>query len=438
MDSYFLIGLEIVLLIVLICGSAFFSSCEMSLFSLSRAKVIAYKNDPSPTKRRIYFLLDNYNRTLVSIILSNMFVNSCISMLNDTVIKDTGLSGAAATAASAVTGILVLLLFGEITPMTLAYVYCDFWSRVVALPVCMMRKILFPVIYVAEKFSDKVLDLLGRRNSVPLTHEEYDSYIDTCTRNGAFSPEEKTLLKEALDFSSRELTRIMQARTSVGFLRKDAPAESVAEAIYKVRKMYFVVGEKDLDDADMILSAREFFMLSPQQREHWLNSPCVRTAIYIPEQTSVVLALRTLKAHNEFAALISDEYGGISGLISRSGIYAALTGSSIGGERSAPTEPLRQDADGKLWLYEGLTPVEAVIEDTGWSPEEELKSSTLNGAFCELYGALPKVGAEVTDSGIRIRVLEMTGNRASKLEVTLLQDPERKTGMEEKEESHSC
>ena len=54
--------------------------------------------------------------------------------------------------------------------------------------------------YVAEKFSDKVLDLLGRRNSVPLTHEEYDSYIDTCTRNGAFSPEEKTLLKEALDF----------------------------------------------------------------------------------------------------------------------------------------------------------------------------------------------------------------------------------------------
>lgn len=267
MDSYLLIGLEIILLILLICGSAFFSSCEMSLFSLSRAKVIAYKNDPSPTKRRIYFLLDNYNRTLVSIILSNMFVNSCISMLNDTVIRDTGLSGAAATVASAVTGIVVLLLFGEITPMTLAYVYCDPWSRIVALPVCMMRKILFPIIYVAEKFSNRVLDLLGRQTSVPLTHEEYDSYIDTCTRNGAFSPGEKALLKESLDFSSREISRIMQSRTSIGFLRKDASAEEVAEAIYRNRTMYFLVGEKDIDDADMILSARDFFMLSSQQRE---------------------------------------------------------------------------------------------------------------------------------------------------------------------------
>ena len=80
MDSYLLISLEIVLLIVLICGSGFFSSCEMALFSLSRAKVMAYRDDPSPAKRRIYFLLDNYNRTLVSIILSNMFVNSCINM----------------------------------------------------------------------------------------------------------------------------------------------------------------------------------------------------------------------------------------------------------------------------------------------------------------------------------------------------------------------
>ena len=113
MDSYFLIGLEIVLLIVLICGSAFFSSCEMSLFSLSRAKVIAYKNDPSPTNGASIFCWTTTTERWCRIILSNMFVNSCISMLNDTVIKDTGLSGAAATAASAVTGILVLLLFAR-------------------------------------------------------------------------------------------------------------------------------------------------------------------------------------------------------------------------------------------------------------------------------------------------------------------------------------
>ena len=67
------------------------------------------------------------------------------------------------------------------------------------------------------------------------------------------------------------------------------------------------------------------------------------------------------------------------------------------------------DASGKLWLYEGLTPIESVMEDTGWTPEEEIKSSTLNGVFCELYGALPKVGAKVSADGICIKVLEMSG-----------------------------
>ena len=196
MDGYLFLILQILLLIVLIAGSAFFSSCEMALFSLGRAKVAAYKDDPSPAKRRSYFLLDNYTRTLVSIILSNMFVNSCISMLNDTVIHGTGLTGVAATAASAVVGILILLLFGEITPMTLAYVYCDPWSKIVAAPVCFMRTILFPVVWCAEKICNRILDILGRRKSVPLTHEEFDSYIDTCTRNGAFTGAEKELLKD--------------------------------------------------------------------------------------------------------------------------------------------------------------------------------------------------------------------------------------------------
>ena len=168
MDGYLLLSLEIVLLVVLICGSGFFSSCEMALFSLGRAKVMAYKDDPSPTKRRIYFLLDNYNRTLVTIILSNMFVNSCISMLNDTVIRHAGLEGAAATVASAVSGILLLLLFGEITPMTLAYVYCDPWSKIVAAPVCFMRSVLFPVVWCAEQICNRILDAIRVHNKVAI------------------------------------------------------------------------------------------------------------------------------------------------------------------------------------------------------------------------------------------------------------------------------
>lgn len=419
-DGYGLLFLELILLLILICGSAFFSSCEMALFSLSRAKVAAYKNDPSPTKRRIYFLLDNYNRTLVSIILSNMFVNSCISMLNDTLLRDAGLSGGTATAVSAVTGIVVLLLFGEITPMTLAYIYCEPWSKVAAYPVCIMRVILFPVIYIAEKLSDLILDFLGRRDSEPLTYEEYESYIEKCAQHGAFSEEETAFLKETLAFSERNVMEVMQDRISIGFVPETASAREVEKLICRFRKVYLPVGKKTLDDADRILSAKAFFRLPPVRRSDWLHSDCVSEAFFIPEQSSVISTMRDLRKKNAPAALICDEYGGVSGLISLSGIYAALTGGLVEGEKSHPLEPIEQDDEHHKWRYDGLTSFDSVLQDTGWTPDREFESSTLNGVFCELYGSLPSKDAVAEASGLRIRVLDVSGNRASKLEVELL------------------
>ena len=419
-DGYGLLILEFIILLILICGSAFFSSCEMALFSLSRAKVAAYKDDPSPVKRRIYFLLDNYNRTLVSIILSNMFVNSCISMLNDTLLRDAGLSGGAATAVSAVTGIVVLLLFGEITPMTLAYIYCEPWSKVAAYPVCFMRIILFPIIFAAEKLSNLILDFLGRRDSEPLTYDEYESYIDKCAQHGAFSEEETAFLKETLAFSERSVMEVMQDRVSIGFIPETASAEDVEKAIFRTKKVYLPVGKKKLDDADRLLSTKAFFRLPPAERSGWIHENCVSEALFIPEQTSVISVMRDLRKKNAPAALICDEYGGISGLISLSGIYAALTGGLVEGVKSHPIEPIAQDDEHHIWCYDGLTAFDSVLQDTGWIPDRELESSTLNGVFCELYGSLPCKDAVAEASGLRIRVLDVSGNRASKLEVELL------------------
>ncbi len=127
MNNFILLA-ELVLLLICITLSAFFSSAEMALFSLSRAKVLSYQNSLSSTKRKIYFLMDNYRKTLITIILGNMFVNSCISMLNDELLSNLHLSAAATTILSILVAVVILLLFGEITPMTVAYAHCDPWS----------------------------------------------------------------------------------------------------------------------------------------------------------------------------------------------------------------------------------------------------------------------------------------------------------------------
>ena len=173
-------------LIVCILCSAWFSSSEMALFSLKRAQILSYEQDPDPARRAIFTLMHDYHQTLATIILGNMFVNSAISMLNDELLNSLHWSEAATTALSAFCGVTVLLLFGEITPMSLAYVHADSWSRTVARPLLLVRRILHPLTLVAGAFCDRILDVMGRKSQSPLTQAEFISYLDACVERGAF------------------------------------------------------------------------------------------------------------------------------------------------------------------------------------------------------------------------------------------------------------
>ena len=207
---------------------------------------------------------------------------------------------------------------------------------------------------------------------------------------------------------------------SLGFIRSDSAAKEIQELLFSRKYMYSLVGNKNMDTASRLMPSRDFFALSPDRRSRWLTSGIVREAVFIPEQATVIHALRTLNAKKIAAALVSDEYGVTVGLISRACIYAALTGNVIGGEKSLPTEPLMSKQN--VWLYDGLTPVECVMDDTGWRPEREFESATLNGVFCELAGTLPAKDDEVECDGFRIRILETQGNRASKIEFSRIQN----------------
>ena len=416
--QYWVLAAEIAGIILLVAGSAFFSSSEMALFSLPRAKVLACATDPVPSRRRIFFLMESYNRTLITIILSNMFVNSCISMLNDSVIKQSGLTGIAAAALSAVIAILILLLFGEITPMTLAYTHSEKWAVVAATPVFFLRKILAPVTFVVEKFTSGFLNLLGHGKSEPLTREEYGTYLDKCSERGAFSGKETDFLNEALDFCGMNVTEIMIPRNKLAFLKKTDTAETAVRTIREAKVGYLLVGVSEPDDAEFILSARDFFSLPGAERENWSGSAAVFSAEFIPENTSIMLAMRKMKKSGKRACLISDEYGGIAGMAVQEVIVSRLTAQAILYGKVAEFPPERVENG---WIFDGMTPPD-VAEDIGgfdWSgPETE--ANTLNGLFCSLTGSVPEVGAEADFCGFRLTVMEVREHIASKILVTAL------------------
>jgi len=421
MPEPLLICLQGLLLIGLVCLSAFFSSSEIALFSLSRAKLMAYKDDPSVAKRRIHSLMSDYHGTLISIIFGNMFVNSLLSMLNEELLSNLHLNAALTSVLSALMGIVLLLLFGEITPMSIAYIHAERWSACVATPIWLLRKATFPVVSVVEALCNKVLDLLGRKRPKPLDHDEYLSYLETCLERGAFPVWEAKLLRSAFALRYMTVESVMRSRVDLPLLKPGDSPERVASIIMASKQAQLPVGASTLEEAELILSSRSFFMLRPEERKSWWSGSCVSKAVFIPAASSLTKALRTLRAKGVHAGIATDEYGGFAGLVSLQDVYSELVGRAGEDEDGTSGWQAFRVEPGK-WLFDGLCPLAFVEESSGWKAPEGVNANTIGGLLCELLGTLPEKGSSAQACGATLHAASISGSRV--FEVLLTIEPE--------------
>ena len=424
--------LELAAMILLIGISAFCSSAEMALFSLSWPKVLSYQNSRKPVRRLIWKLMESQTRTLITIIFCNMLVNSLVSMLNESVLEKFHLPPSATLAVSAFTGIIILLLLGEVTPMTIAYVFSDRWAEVAARPIYYARKVLAPLIDLVDTGCSRVLDLLGHEKEKGLRAEEYLSFIENGIERGSFTPEEAKLMKETIALRKKTVESVMRNRSELYYVTRGDSPETVRQLIRDHAQAYLPVSsEKRLDSADAILSARLFFALPPEARKNWQHSPCVQDhAVFIPEATTLEKALRTLKKCKTYAALAADEYGAVSGIITREDIYSELAGRSV--ELDEPTEFDLLKVGPNQWLFDGMATLEFMKTTLSLEiPPDRFNATTLNGIFCELLGAIPQQGDQVSFDNITLLAHEMSGNRIARMLVTLKPAPSSEAEKEE-------
>ena len=412
---------QLALLIALVGVSAFCSSAEMALFSLSRPKVLSYKDSPSAVRRLIWKLMNSQSRTLITIIFCNMFVNSMISMVNETLLQKLNLPPAATLAASAFTGIVILLLLGEVTPMTIAYVFSDRWAECAARPVYYASRLLAPLTSLVEHACNRVLDLLGHAKVSGLKPQEYLSFIDNGVERGSFTPEEAKLMKETIALRRKTVESVMRTRSELYFITDGDTPETIRKIIREHALPYLPVSsDKRLDNADAILSARLFFALPPEARANWRKSACVQDhALFIPEQTTLEKALRTLKRSKTYAALAADEYGAVSGIITREDIYSELAGRSV--ELNEQTDYDVVKLGPGRWMFDGMATLDFMKSTLALKIESgRFSATTLNGIFCELLGSIPQQGDKVTFGPVTMTAHAMSGNRISRMLVTLL------------------
>ncbi|MDD3119454.1 MAG: transporter associated domain-containing protein, partial [Victivallales bacterium] len=176
-----------------------------------------------------------------------------------------------------------------------------------------------------------------------------------------------------------------------------------------------IAADKDIDAADFLLLTKRFFLLTPEEQRDWFHSEAVIPTRLIPGHTGVLQALAYLVREKVSAALATDEYGRIAGMVAREDIFAEMIG-DIDDEYDRPDYTVTRTGENS-WSFSGMIPCYFFEETTGWKLPSELESTTINGLFAELSGRLPRPGDVIRIGRLVFRAESVTKRRVIRFNV---------------------
>ncbi|MCE5211967.1 MAG: hemolysin family protein, partial [Deltaproteobacteria bacterium] len=384
---------DIVVLIVLFMLSGFFSSAEAALLSLRDLHLHRMEQDNYPFFDYVVKLLSNQRRLLITIVTSNEVVNVSISILAASYFI--GLLGSRGQWVSIIFTTVVLLFIGEAIPKTFGVTYPMQISSLVSPLLTAISRLEYPIVASLEKISGLFLNRYGEdksEESEALMEDEFKTLVDAGSLEGVVDESQKELINKIFELGDREVTDIMVPRVDMFCLPLDMPVEEMLQSIAHARQERVPVYREDRDDIVGILFARDLLnnVWRGRTQDSILN--LLVKPYFIPEQKTVHGLLRDFQKHFLQIAIVVDEYGGVSGMITLEHILEHLF------EEPESEEELVCDGCEKIDERTIIVPGGMTVEQCNKLldadlPEDEF--DTIGGLVLHLFGKLPQKGEEV-------------------------------------------
>jgi len=392
---------EIIAFVLLIFGSAFFSGTELALMSIPFHKINARIKKGNKTALILQRLKNNNDRLLVTILIGNNVVNITAASLAAKISIETAslLWREASTAIGISTGIvtLLILLFGEIFPKSLALKYADTISLKTARIYYALQLFLFPIVRTIEK----ITLLLKVKKTQKMTDEEIEAFIDMGNKEGIFEQWEYEKIKNMLDFYEITAEETMIPRVKIEALDANLTLQQALNQVLQFSHSRIPIYKESIDNIHRVTSIRELFQL--QQNPIYLNKKLKdlpkNDIIKVPLTTPIHHILDIFKHSRKHIAVVQDEFGGVAGLITLEDIVEEVFGDIIDETDKEPT-PIKEIA---TWLLvQADVKFEDLIKRLGidflhlWLSEDEFWGETTNYVFMSKAKWLPKLGQKVT------------------------------------------
>ncbi|MFO7568646.1 MAG: hemolysin family protein [Smithellaceae bacterium] len=406
---------DVIILLVLFLFSGFFSSAEAALLSLTDLHLHKMKQDRYPFFDYVVKLLDNPQRLLITIVTSNEVVNISISILAASFFI--GLLGVNGQWVSILFTTVVLLIAGEAIPKTFGVTYPMQLSTFVSPLLSVVSKIEYPVVAGLEKASSFILKRYGPHRGMDaetLMEDEFKTIIDACSREGVVDESQRELITTIFELGDRPVTDIMIPRVDMFCLPLDMPVEDILQSIAQAKQERVPVYTQDRDDIIGILFARDLLNhVWRGQRPQSLRKLLVRP-FFVPEEKTIHGLLHDFQVNFSQIAIVVDEYGGVSGMVTLEHILEHLFEETYGDD-DAVFDGFEQ-VDARTVIVPGHMPVaqcNSLLEAD--LPEDEF--DTIGGFVLHLFGKMPERGEEVSFDGYTFRVEGVGQTRILKVRI---------------------
>lgn len=380
------------------------SGSETAITSIPIQKI--HQLDENKKNRRIKRAKENIEKTIGGILVGNNFVNILMASVA-TLIFVRRFGESAGSAIATVFTTVIVLIFGDITPKTLATkLPISFLSRTTFL-VEVLSKIFAP-------FTEGITNLIMKFVKAPdeddaeVTEADIQALTALGEIEGQILPAEREIIDSLLDFSDRPIKEIMTPRVDVLFLSIPVDMEDVKKIVDEKRISRMPISRSEsLDDTFGIVYVKDLFNLNSKATSVEVEN-LVKDAIYLPEYTTVLSALNILRENQASFACVIDENGGIEGVITIKDVLSEFVG-DLPDEHDERFKGIKRLGPGQ-WVVEGRTDIDDFEEFFGLEPNEK-DVATVGGLFLSHSEQLPSHGEKITIDGLEITVTEIDNRR---------------------------
>lgn len=414
--------IQLLVLLILLILSGFFSSAETALTTVNRVRIRALSDVGDKRAKTVLKILDQYGKMLSSILIGNNIVNISASSLTTTlVIRIFG-----NVYVGLATGILtiLILLFGEIVPKRWAMINSEKLSLSYCSIIFLLMKLLTPVIVIVDFLSSGIMKFLhidtNKKNL--MTENELKTYVDVSHEDGVIESEERTIIYNIFDFSDALAKDIMIPRINMVTVNVEADYDELF-AIFK-ESMYtrIPVYREDKDSVIGLVNIKDFILHTERENFHIEN--IMRDAYYTYEFKKTADLMLELREKTMNVAFVLNEYGATVGMITLEDLLEEIVG-EIRDEYDEDEEELIQEVGERTYLVEGSMKLDDVNDALDTSLDSEDYDS-IGGIIIEYLDRLPEDLETVTlDNGIVLQVQGIDQNRITKVLMTLPEPDDR-------------